>query len=82
MIFDTPAFVGTWTRRSACLIQLLRLMHKGARSTGGHCPGGGYKAHMIQYLAARYCADTAVNTAEAQKSSIRHRLLPWGPDGR
>jgi hypothetical protein len=28
------------------------------------------------------CADTAVNTAEAQKSSIRHRLLPWGPDGR
>jgi hypothetical protein len=53
MIFDTPAFVGTWTRRSACLIQLLRFMHKDARSTGGHCPGGGYKAHMIQYMAAR-----------------------------
>jgi len=28
------------------------------------------------------CADGAVNTAEAQKSSIRHRLLPWGPDRR
>ena len=90
------------------------------------CPGGGHKAHMIQYMAARAssfaraafrlrklgfydegpfsraqlgrtrlprlldalrtpsfgCADGAVNTAEAQKSSIRHRLLPWGPDRR